>query len=103
MSRAFTKEEVRSQLFQYLFAMIDYWDKVEGHDAAQKMEGLAFSILNVLDGTAAQFPAIDLVLRSHPDDKAYHQENDENWYEDGMAVNDDVMLHEIFCHFKPNR
>lgn len=61
-------------------------------------EGVAFSILNILDGTTMSLPAFNLTLSPHPDDKEFLQGEGENWYEDGTVINDDVMLHEMFYH-----
>lgn len=60
----------------------------------EKCEGVAFSILNIFDGTT-MLPSFDISLSPHPNDKEYCIENNENWYEPGMVINN-CMLHELF-------
>jgi len=96
MSRAYTKEEVREQFLDHIRTLVNYWDKEGGRDSKDKLEGLAFSFLTLLDGCAC-LPAFDISPSPHPEDREYYQENGENWYEDNMVINDDTMMHEIFC------
>lgn len=91
-SRAYTPEEVRDQLYGTIKANIDFWLKMDDTERL-RMEGLAFSILNIFDGTTIVLPAMDIVLSPHPDDKQFHIDNDEKWYEPGQVIND-CMMHE---------
>jgi hypothetical protein len=97
VSRAKTAEEARAEFLDAIRQMTYYWAKVpQGMNVQERLDGLAFSILNILDGTSGTFScAIDLVLRPHPDNKAFHQAEGENWYEDGMAINE-CQLHELY-------
>ena len=61
----------------------------------EKCNGLAFSILNIFDGTSIELPAMDIVLRPHEDDKEYLRGEGMDWFEDGMVIND-CYLHELF-------
>ena len=94
MKASYTKDEMRDTFLDAVRNYINYWEK---QDIANKdkLEGLAFGLLNIIDGTSSAFPcSIDLFLRPHPDDKQYNIDNDEKWIEDGMCINDDVYLHE---------
>lgn len=94
-SRAYTAEEVRSQLLKGFQEIAEYWSRQEGTDL-NKCEGVVFSILNVIDGTSSALPvALNLQLAPHPSDAAYHIQEGEDYYEPGMVINEDVMLHEI--------
>ena len=62
--------------------------------------GFTHSLLATIDGTGMIFPSIDLVLRPHPDDKAFHSKEGENWYRNGMAFNASTYLHEILYEEK---
>jgi hypothetical protein len=103
--RAYTKEEVRKQLLDSIRGLINHWEesaksgrldnRPEGRTKAA-MNGLAFSILNIFDGTSMSLPSFDLVLRPHEDDKKFNIENGSNWFEDGQVINDDLYLHEIW-------
>ena len=95
MSRVKTKEEVRKKFIQYLKNIGNYWLNLEGKTTKEKMEGFLFSIYNIFDGTSCDMPAFDIIVRPHPDDKQYDIDNGENYYKDGMCINDDVLLHEI--------
>ncbi len=95
--RAYTEEEVRGQFINHLNSLIDYWlEQKSVQTEKQKMQGLVFSILNIFDGNTFALPAIDLVLSPNVSDKEYHIQNDENWYEKGMVINN-CQLHELFC------
>lgn len=103
MSQAKTKEEVREEFLRKVKTIVKFWatckipepmrDTIE-----ERCDGVAFSILNIFDGTSMGLPAIDLALCPHEDDKAYYIERDENWYEPGMIINDDVHLHHEYCN-----
>ena len=95
--RAYTKEEAQRAILEQIAHTVDYWEKESRRpDARGKLTGLAFSILAMIDGSNIGIPAIDLVLRPHPDDEQYHKDEGENWWEDGMAINDEVHLHEMW-------
>jgi hypothetical protein len=94
-SRAKTKEEAREAFLDQLRAYVRYWaNETRVPDAQGKLDGLAFSFLNILDGTSASLPSMDVVLRPHADDEAYHKAEGTNWWPTGLVINDDVMLHE---------
>lgn len=103
MSKAYTVEEVREKFLNYLHALVDYWDKVNSRNSKEKMEGLIHSILVTFDGHQMEFPALDIVLRPHPDDKDYCISIHEQWFEDGMCINDDVNLHYMWYHNTGNK
>ena len=95
MNRAKTKEEVRKEFIECIKRIGNYWLKSERKTTKEKMEGFIFSIYNIFDGTSCGIPAFDICVSPHPDDKQYYIDNNENWYEDKMCINDDVLLHEI--------
>lgn len=85
---AHTKEQARDELLSYVRNYCAYWAR-EGKSPKDMCEGLAFSILNIFDGTAGMLPAFDIVCRPHPDDNGHP-------FVDGMVINDDCQLHELF-------
>lgn len=94
--RPFTAEEVRAKLLDQVRSCVAYWESDSRTPSVrEKLDGLAFSILNIIDGTSVGLPAFDLRLSPHPDDQKYHEEMGENWYESGQLVND-VMLHDAY-------
>ncbi len=95
MSTAYTVEEARENFLNNLKAICRYWSQVEGRTELEKCEGVAFSILNIFDGTSAALPMMDIVLRPHPEDKDFNISNGEKYYEDGQVIND-CYLHSLF-------
>jgi hypothetical protein len=98
MSRAYTQKEVQKQFLDSIRDCVNYWDTVplpeENDTVRHRLDGLAFSILNILDGTSTAFPATEIKLSPHPTDKQYHIDNQENWYEPGMSVHGSAYLHD---------
>lgn len=93
-SRAYTDEEVRDQILRHIKALVGYWANENSvQDPKEKLDGLAFSILSMLDGCSLHLPAFNLVPDPHPDDKEYHQENGDNWYESNPLS---FHLHEYY-------
>ena len=95
MSRAYTPEEVREMFLGQVKMLARYWSTAERETDLEKLEGLAFSLLNLFDGTSAALPAMDIVLRPHPEDKAFRESEGDNYFEDGQVIND-CYLHELF-------
>lgn len=95
MSKPISKEEARDRFINQMRNYAEYWkNEVRVPDVEGKLEGLLHSILCVFDGVAG-YPAVDLVLRPHPTDQAYREENEEDYYVDGTVINDDVHLHDL--------
>jgi hypothetical protein len=118
-SRAYTSEEIRDQFLSHLVEITKYWSRVPaGKSCEEKMSGLVFSILAVLDGAAVDLPSFELVPAPHEEDKEYHVENGDNYYtpidvtengilvpgndgeEDTLAtVHGDSALHELWHEY----
>ena len=96
MPRAKTPEEVRGELLAHIKTISRYWAGLPNKTPRERCDGVAFSILVLLDGMA-NFPAVDLALQPHQDDQAFYVEQGENWYEPGMVIND-CQLHDEFVH-----
>lgn len=93
--RAYTEEEVREMFLSHIRSLADYWSKVPGRTTREALDGLAFSILNIFDGTTMDLPSMDIHLSPHEDDKEYHRKLGENWFEPEMLLNG-CMLHEMY-------
>ena len=94
--RAYTKEEVRELFLAIIQDNARYWAELPGLTPQERCDGVAFSILAAIDGSVVGFPAVDLVLSPHQDDENDAMENGANWFKQGMVINDDCMLHEIW-------
>lgn len=98
--RAYTADETRDMLLEYIWTMVRYWGTGEGSyvdldkPINDRLSGVAFSILAMLDGTTDHLPGFRLVPTPHPDDEQYHRDEGENWFDPANAVED--MLHEHF-------
>jgi len=101
----YTEDEVRQAFLEHVWQTIDYWDgaydqKVAQYACREKLEGLAFSLLAMLDGCSADLPGFIVAPCPHPDDKAYLQGEGENWYPENhdtdIACDIGGGLHDIF-------
>lgn len=93
-----TKDEVVEELLAHIKVMTRYWENVDSQPAVRdKLEGLAFSFLVMIDGGSMGICGFDLTPSFHPDDPEYFKEQGENWYPT-CVINDEVQLHEMFHH-----
>lgn len=99
MSREKAMEEVREEVLDHIRGMVDYWNEIEKDTTKEKLEGLAFSILTMLDGYSSM-PSFIVAPLPHEDDKEYKIENKEDYYPENH--NSDIKcdiaggLHELF-------
>lgn len=100
MSREKTMEEVREEFLGYIEMMINYWDDINSKNTKEKLNGLAFSILSMLDGCSASLPAFIVAPFPHKDDKNFNIEEGNNYYPENNYTNIkcDIAgeLHEFF-------
>lgn len=100
--RAYTSEEATKMFIDHVRTMVMYWNNLPGLDMAtgiertqlDRLDGLAFSILTLLDGDSMALPMCRVLVDPHPADKAYHQSEGENWFEPETEL--DGPLHELF-------
>ncbi len=95
--RAYTAEEATEMFLDHIRAMVDYWDtagNTPGHTQKERLSGLAFSILTLLDGDTTTLPACYVRLEPHESDKEFLQGQGENWFEPGTDL--EWPLHERF-------
>jgi len=100
MPREYTEEEVRNQFLSHIRVMTHYWENNVGQKTTkERLEGLAFSILVLIDG-GTNLPSFVLAPRPHEDDKQYNIENEGNYYPENHKnnINCDISgcLHEMF-------
>lgn len=95
MSRAKTAEEAQAEFLQAVRGIAQQWADVPHHTVQERCEGVAFSILSLVDGTSVGFPSLDLVLRPHEEDRQFAIDNGDDWYSDGQVINESY-LHEQF-------
>lgn len=98
--RQYTAEEVRDMLISAIWENIEYWEHESRQSTVRdKLEGLAFSILSMLDGSQ-HLPGFVLITETHPSDKDYFKSQGKNWFpeNDTSSLNEPLafMLHEDF-------
>ncbi len=97
--RPWTAEEMKDRFLRLLLATADEWARYPNKTPQERCRGLAFSMLATFDGSVGDFPVVDLVLRPHEDDQAWHQGRSENWIEDGTVIDARDYLHEEWHRF----
>lgn len=80
-----TQEQIKYEVLAHVRMMVHYWDEQEGRSVKEKLEGLAFSILVMIDGESA-LPAFILAPDPHPDDKQFHIDEEEDYYPENYEV-----------------
>lgn len=95
MSKEITAEEARQVFLDHIRHVVGYWASLPDLSDIDKCNGVAFSILTLIDGCNSM-PAMDVVMRPHPVDLDYAIINDEDYFVDGLVINGDCMLHDLF-------
>lgn len=108
MCHEMTVEEIRRQFIEMVLADIDYWDRQAKVDTQrERLEGLACSLLVILDGDSAGLPAFVVAPDPHPSDRAYSQETDQDWFPEVGAARPacDIAgrLHELLYEVQRER
>lgn len=91
--REMTPEECRTALLEQIAVNVRYWlHEPRAATVREKLNGLAFSILVIIDGESA-LPGFELIPSPHEDDKEYHRENGDNWWPDDVDISGDLHEH----------
>jgi hypothetical protein len=93
-----TPAECRNRILDQIGSMVSYWEK-EPVSSRDKLSGLAFSIVSMIDGVVGTVPPLDLIPRPHPGDETILADEGENWFPSGTVINGDVCLHETIHEF----
>ena len=81
----YTQDEIREQFLEHIRMLVKYWGNLENRTTEGKLDGLAFSILSMIDGST-MLPQFIVAPNSHPDDKQYYIENGEPYYPDNSDL-----------------
>lgn len=95
MSRAYTEEEVREMFLDSVRGAVQFWANVPDKTPQERCDGVAFSILNIFDGTSGGMPAFDLLVAPHSQDKQFAINKGSDYFEPQMMIND-CYLHELY-------
>src|SRR5215203_4715184 len=77
----FTSDEIAEKVVHHFWGMMHYWlEEKRAPTIEEKMEGFLFSVFAALDGSSMALPSFLLAPCPHPDDRAYHKEENRSWY-----------------------
>lgn len=85
-TQPYSEDEIREQVLDHLADMLHYWETLPDKTLHERMDGLVFSVLTMLDGCTMTVPGFKVIPCPHPDDKEYHQANGEQWYPDDVDI-----------------
>lgn len=108
---AYTAEETRAHFLDHARMIARYWAGVDLErtrlptqppltpiqERLERAEGAVFSMLTLIDG-CTEFPAVLLSIETHPTDEDFLRSAGSRWYEDGLAFNGSVHLHDELGH-----
>jgi len=91
--REYTAAECRQMFLDQVRAYVYYWARPETKvdpepgrpEVYARVSGMAFSLLNILDGTSG-LPAFLVCPSPHPDDKEYDREQGDNWWPENSEI-----------------
>ena len=99
MSQEKSKEEVRGEFIDNIKLLIDIWDNTTNETPRSKLEGLAHSILTMLDGGSGNICGFIVAPLPHQDDKQYCIDNNKDYYpqnhESNVSCDIGGGLHEL--------
>ena len=97
MSREYTNEEIQQNFIAEIKKYVNYWATQPQLSVQEQCDGVAFSILNILDGTS-ELPGFIVAPCPHESDKNYHIKNNDNYYPEFEDTNQDISgnLHELY-------
>lgn len=104
-----TTDQVRERFLRSVWGCVDSWERECRADKSlrERLEGLAFSILAMLDGSNIELPQFIVAPDPHPGDREYHEERRTDWFPENHELTESVRadisgcLHELFHEFKP--
>jgi hypothetical protein len=101
-SREYMQKEIQTLFLDHIRSNVNYWNRQTDRDSLGKLNGLAFSILAMLDGCSCGIPAFEIIPVSHPKDKDFQIASGENYFpefrlpKEVVTVHGGAMLHELF-------
>ena len=100
MSKEKTEDEVREEFLAHIRMLVKYWNTQPDRDCEGKLNGLAFSILAMLDGCSTDICGFIVAPHVHEDDKQHCIEHGEDYYPQNHESNikGDIAggLHDLF-------
>lgn len=79
--REYTEKEVRAKFLKHIWGLIAYWEREHRAPTSQeKLEGLAHSIMSMLDGNNGGIPAFIVAPLPDKGDKEWSLAHKENYF-----------------------
>lgn len=83
-AREYSRDECRVMLLNHIGGLMDYWARESrAPTSKEKLGGLVFSFLVLLDGGSGEMPGFELVPCPCSEDRAYLASQGENWWPEG--------------------
>lgn len=92
MSRELTEKETQVRFLDVVCQSVRWWSK-SNTSRDEALQGVAFSILVLLDGGGA-LPGSKVILDPHPDDKDYLKSQGDDWFPTDTDIAGDI--HSMF-------
>ena len=101
--REHTVEEMRRMIIEHISQTVDYW-AAQGGLPEHICQGVAFSILTMLDGCAGMLPGFLVAPMPHEDDREFNAKRGKNWWPENhdAALNGELggSLHDEFMAYR---
>lgn len=83
--REYTEDEVREKFLIEVNEIIQFWEnEVDGSDSLRKLEGLAYSIMGLIDGKSPDLPGYILAPDPHPEAKELNTSRGLNYFPENL-------------------
>lgn len=107
-ARAYTKDEAVDALLKQMAGLAHYWATLDDDNAIgceprtplDRINGFAFSMLSLFDGSNAGFPAFDIVPTTPDEDIEFYKAEGEKWFDASGPINDECELHSRWHKFE---
>lgn len=81
-----TPAEFREALLEHVYDMVGEWESLPGKTVRARLEGLAHSMLAMLDGASIGVPKCIVAPDPHPEDRRYLRARGEDWWPENHDV-----------------
>lgn len=82
----YTTDEVREKVLNHIRGMVKYWAGIEKDNVEEQLDGLAFSILTMLDGCSMDLPGFIVAPYPHESDKEYAIDCGKKYYPQNLDI-----------------
>lgn len=83
--KAYTEQETRDMFLDHVRDLVEYWDNTQA-DKTKALEGLAFSIMTLLDGEVIDVPGFRVSPICDKEDKEYYESKGEKYFDENVDI-----------------